>query len=52
MCFDKEAGMVTIAFPDLRELTVWWESRYTEDREMGVWLVLRVVEHGEAQEAP
>lgn len=35
MCFDKEAGKVTIAFPDLRELTVWWESRYTEDREIG-----------------
>lgn len=32
MSLDNTAGKATVAFPDLRELTVWWESRYTEDR--------------------
>lgn len=33
----RKQGKATVAFP---ELTVWWESRCTEDGATGAWLVL------------
>jgi len=44
----KEAVKATVAFPDLRELTLWWE-RQTQKTGASLWAV---IESGRAQRSP